>query len=460
MFIFPLIYIFSFLFALKDIFKGSKQAFFLFLIFGLSIYTTAMSVAFQYGFKNSISILQSFKELIIIGLLAYLFWTYKAYTRLHFIDYAIAAYFSYTLIYALLPIGDQDFLSRMIAFKGTSFFLLVYLTGRLFDPVKVFINKYFLFILILAVATAAVVVLEVLSNQHLQSISGYADYNYYFFNFEKSGNYELTWTFETEGGFKRFAGFFANPLEHAGATLISLSIILSLYTDDQERFKPDRFGWVAIVGTLISIFFAISRASFISYFLIIYVYARLSNKKVIIKLAHTGAAVFIIYLIVLFTKDNYTNNGLQEMIINTLNFSNSSSIGHLVEWVQGLTSMVDYPLGLGLGTSGRVAGSLGENIGGENQFIIVGVQLGVIALAIYIAIYTSIIRTAKFWYSRLAGKEKKVCLAILLIKIGFIIPLFTSELESSPYLSYMIWFLTGIFVAIISVKDKKAAPNV
>ena len=254
MFIFPLIYFSSFLIALKEILRGSKQSFLLFLIFGLSMYTTAMSVAFQLGFKDFIGLFQSFKELIILALLGWTIWSYKAVVKLHFIDYAIFAYFCYALLYALLPIGDQPLLSRLLAFKGTCFFLLVYLLGRLFDPVKIFINKYFLFILILAIGTAVVVLFEVLTNQHLQSRTGYADYNYYFFNFEKSGNFGLTWTFESGAGFKRFASFFANPLEHAGATLISLSVLAALYTDDRDRFKPDRFGWIAFAATLISIF--------------------------------------------------------------------------------------------------------------------------------------------------------------------------------------------------------------
>ena len=38
------------------------------------------------------------------------------------------------------------------------------------------------------------------------------------------------------------------------------------------------------------------------------------------------------------------------------------------------------------------------------------------------------------------------------MKIGFIIPLFTSELESSVYISYISWFLSGIFVNMIRSK--------
>ncbi|MBC7743596.1 MAG: hypothetical protein H7096_00670, partial [Flavobacterium sp.] len=119
----------------------------------------------------------------------------------------------------------------------------------------------------------------------------------------------------------------------------------------------------------------------------------------------------------------------------------------------GVNAMVQSPLGLGLGSSGRVAGSIGENTGGENQFIIIGVQAGVIAMGIYFAIYISLIKNAFTWFYRLKGKENQVCLILLLIKIGFFIPLLTSELESSAYISYMTWLFSGLFIGIISQKS-------
>ena len=453
MFIFPLIFLSTCIITIKEFLKGNKQAIFLFLIFGLSIYTTSMSVMFKLGFSSSIGSIQSFKELIIIFLLGWNLYTFKNKIKLHFIDYAILAFFCYTFLYALLSIGEQSFLNRLFAFKTTSFFVLVYFSGRFFDLKRLFINKYFLYILILTIAAAAVVLFEVYTNQHLQNKTGYSDFNYYFFNFEQSGNYGLTWTFETASGFKRFASFFANPLEHAAATLISLAVFAGVYTNDKYQLRIDNFGIIALIATFISILFAVSRSSFISYFVLIYAYGWFTNKKYIPKIAHTSFIIVALYSFYLVTKNFDKNSSFIELIISTLDFSDSSSVGHVLEWVQGINSIVETPLGLGLGSSGRVAGSLGENIGGENQFIIIGVQVGIIALIIYVTIYISIIRNAKYWYYRLEGKEKKVCLALLLIKISFIIPLLTSEIETSSYISYMIWFLTGIFVNMIANKS-------
>lgn len=456
MFIFPIIYISVFLLTTKEILKGNKEAFFVFLIFGLSIYTTAMSVTFKLGFGSTIGLLQSFKELLIIGLLSFSIFSLKKKIQFHFIDYAILIYFAYTFLYVILPIGGNTLIEKIFAFKTSSFFVLVYFTGRLFDPLKLFINKYFLYILVLAVAAAVVVLFEVLTNQHLQMRTGFAEYNYYFFNFEPTGRYGLSWTFESGGGFKRFASFFANPLEHAAATLISLAVLGAYYTNNQYKFKLDKFGIVALAATFFSILFAVSRSSFASYFVLIYGYGWITNKKYIPKLAHTAVFIAGAYILYLLSKDMDKNSNLLRVIVTTIDFSDASSVNHVIEWIQGINAIYLNPLGLGLGSSGSVAGSLGENIGGENQFIIIGVQFGLIALVIYIAIYASIIKNAKYWYYRLEGKEKKVCLAVLLIKIAFIIPLFTSEIETSSYISYMVWLLTGIFVNMISQKSKSS----
>ncbi|WP_231458857.1 MULTISPECIES: O-antigen ligase [unclassified Pedobacter] len=450
--IFPLVYIFAFVLAISDIVRGKKDGFILFLIFGLSIYTTVLSVTFSLGFKSLIPILQSLKEVFVILVLGISIFKLKTKIKLHYIDYLIIAFFIYTLLYAFLPVGEQGFGAKIMAFKTLSFFVLVYFCGRLYKPGEIYISKYFHYILLLSIAAAAVLLTEVITDQHLQTRTGYADYNFYLFNFEPSGNYGLTWTFESEGGYKRFASFFANPLEFASATVIALAVLAALYTTDKYKLKLDNFGYIALAATLCCIIFAFSRSAFISYFILLYVYSVFTKKKYIYHTVHVGALLATIYVIYLFVKEQDQNDGLQMVIMNTINFSNPSSVGHVVEWIEGALAIASSPLGLGLGSSGRIGGSLGENVGGENQYIIIGVQAGIIALILYLTIYVCLIKESIKWYYRLEGKEKKICLAILLIKIGFIIPSLTSEIETSSYTSYLMWFLSGLFVNIISTK--------
>lgn len=449
MIIFPLIYLSAFIFALKGILNGKKDEALLFILFGLPIYITSLCIAFDTGFGNLIGIFQSFKELIIIILLGVQIYTLKTRIRFHIIDYAVLFYFFYTFLYAIFPIGEQSLMVRLLAFKSLSFFPLVYWCGRLFDPQGIYINKYFHYIIYLSIAAAGVAVLEFLFSTHFQTFTGYADFYYYVYNFEPTGEAGLSWTFETETGIKRFASFFANPLEFAASSLMALSVIAALYTRDSNKLEPGKFGTLAIAATLVSIILAFSRAAFLNYFFLIYVYAILTNKKYILNTIHFAGVCTVLYIMYLLN-----NEDIREFVISTINFTNSSSVGHLLEWIEGINSMIESPLGLGLGTSGRVAGSFNGNTGGENQFIIIGVQAGVIAMFVYLMIYILIIRTCWKWFPKLKGRERQVCLALLLMKIGFIIPMMTSELESSSYISYTTWFLSGFFICMLQAPRK------
>jgi O-antigen ligase len=449
MFIFPLIYIISFIVAFREVLKGNRAGVLIFLIFGLSIYTTAMSVAFMLGLKDIIPFLQPFKEIIIITVFILNIAALKYRPRFHIIDYAILGYLVYTIIYAILPIGDQGLVNRLMALKSTSFYIVVYFTGRLFDPKTVYINKYFNYIILLTIAAGAVLLVEVVAQSPLQFHSGYFDYSYYFFNLDADGAFGLQTTFTSDSGLIRFASFFTNPLEHASATLFALAVIAGLYTRDDNKFNINGIGIIAMGASLLSILFALSRAPLASYFIMIYVYALLTKRKYITNTIHVAFGLIAIYFVYQFFQFENKQSGLIAVAMNTIDFSDPSSIGHIEQWAEGILAMAQHPFGLGLGSSGRVAGSLGENVGGENQFIIIGVQAGVMALLLYLYIYILFIKTSLKWLPKLAGKERKVCMTVLLLKIGLFIPLLTSEVESSSYLSYMNWFLSGLLISII-----------
>lgn len=448
--IFPLIYLSSFVFALRGILLGKREEVLLFIIFGLPIYITSLCIAFDSGFSGIINMFQLFKETIIVSLLGIQIWTLKRKIYYHLIDYAVMAYFGYTFIYTILPIGDEGLIVRLLAFKSISFFALVYFAGRLFSPKEIYINKYFHYILYLTIAAAILVSLEYSKSTHFQSLTGFADFYYYIYNFEPTGSYGLSYTFETDTGIMRFASFFANPLELASSTILALSILAALATSDRNKIHFSNFNKIALAATLICIFLAFSRAAFVNYFFTILVYAIITKNKLILNTFYLVIISFVLYVAYLLKDEE-----VLDFVIETLKFTNSSSVGHLLEWIEGINAMMVQPLGLGLGTSGRVGGSFNGNTGGENQFLIIGVQTGIIAMLIYLSIYILIMAYCWKWMNSLKGKERQVCMALFLMKTGFIIPMMTSELESSAYISYTTWFLSGFFISIISYHQTK-----
>lgn len=447
MLIFPIIYFSAFFIALKNLISRNKQGILVFLILGLPIYTTSLSVALQSGLGNLVPYMQPFKELLILITLGISLWELDKRIKFQTIDYAILAYFIYTLLYVALPIGQYSLGDKVIAFKSSSFFTFIYFAGRLFDPAKIYISKYFHYILVVFIGSAGILLFEILNEQHFQTLSGYSDFNFYFFNQEASGNYGLSWTFETSTGLRRFASFFANPLEFAASTLLTLAIIAGLYTNDDNKITIDKLGIIALFATQFAIFFALSRSSLASYFIMIFIYALLTKKKLILNIIYIGFIAIVAYFTFFML---VTNPDLYDFIFETITFTNPSSVGHVLAWIEGIEAISANPFGLGLGESGRVAVSLSDTVGGENQYIIIGVQTGIIALLLYLWMHIYFIKTCWKWYPHLQGKERQVCLSLLLMKIGFIIPLLTSELESSVYISYMSWFLSGLFVQMIS----------
>jgi hypothetical protein len=458
MFLFPLVYLGSFFYALTQMFKKQIDGFLLFVIVGLPIYINAMSVSFMYGFSKWIPLLQSFKELTVFGACFLVATQIKQKIVLHIIDKLVIAFFVYTLLYAFVPIGSYNVMSKLMALKNLSFFCLLYFIGRFCDREQVNINKLFSFIVIIILVATMVVFGERILNQHLHSFTGFSDYNFYFFNTEASGNYGLLWTFETESSAKRFGSIFSNPLEFASAVVLSLGILLALISSKNNsnqntlaQTNPSSLEKIGLIASFICIVLALSRAAFMSYFLVIYIYGWIIGNKKIIHFFHIGAAIIVLYVIYILEGDLY------DFIINTITFQNESSLGHVLEWLDGINAMALQPWGLGLGESGRVSMTNQNNTGGENQFIIIGVQVGVLAMALYIYIYFKLIKTGLQQLKVTAGKEWKIMLAIVLIKVGMFIPMFTAYIDSYIYFSYFSWFLSGLMINHIQNRQEVIA---
>jgi hypothetical protein len=115
-----------------------------------------------------------------------------------------------------------------------------------------------------------------------------------------------------------------------------------------------------------------------------------------------------------------------------------------VEWLDGIEAIGRSPMGLGLGESGRVAGELGLNVGGENQIIIIGVQAGVVAILFYVLMYAVTIGWSAKLFLKGEGKAQQLGIMLFILKIGLIVPVLTAAVESYLYISAMGWFLVGL----------------
>ena len=119
--------------------------------------------------------------------------------------------------------------------------------------------------------------------------------------------------------------------------------------------------------------------------------------------------------------------------------------------------MIEKPLGLGLGESGRVANASSDNIGGENQLIIIGVQAGVIAMLAYLTIHIALLVLALKQLKFAKGQFYTLALITVLLKVGLFIPMFTANIDAYIYVSFLSWFLSGLMVNFYQSKTEDLA---
>jgi len=444
MFIFLFIYVSIFLIAIYNIFSNKVAFIQYFIIFALPIYITTLSVAFLYNLSSIIPFLQFTKEILVIIALGILVFKNRNLFILNNIDKLMLLYCGLVFVYVLLPIGQMSIYQKLVATKSVAFFPFVYFLGKLMPTESINIDKIFKLICLVAMVTAVILLFEVITNQNLQNYTGYTNFMTRYFSQDASGSFGLSWTFETDNGLKRFASLYSMPLEHAAATLITIAVILSLSLSRNNTYSFDIFLLLTLVASIFSILFALSRASLIGYMLIVYVYTVITKNKNATKLLRY-IFLGVILLFVFSIKDDIKN-----FFLGTIMFTNSSSLTHMLAWTEAIFSIYSNPMGIGLGTIGNLVNSDTSFFGGENEFLIIGVQVGLLPMFLYLFIYYKITKITYDGFKLYVGKTKKLALFLFLVKIGMIIPLVSSEIESYIYISYLVWFLTGYYVNLVS----------
>jgi hypothetical protein len=325
---------------------------------------------------------------------------------------------------------------------------LVYFLGRNTKFTDREITFLFKGIFIIAMAAFMVNLFEKTIDTHLQSLTGYALFNSVINDIEPTGHFGLTWTFETQAVTKRFASFFSDPLELASSVLMGFSagLIWFLTTKRDEGFVPI----LVMLCSLGSLFFASSRAAFGAFFVMIFFVAIVFKLYKLILSGVAVAMMFVIYVMFFASDDFYF------FVVDTLTFENTSSAGHLVEWLLALDSMIANPLGIGLAMSGNV-GSVEDDlrVGGENQFLIYGVQLGWIGMFLYILLLAYGILTSLKVFNRTDNvMTARIAFVAAAVKVGLLLPLFTANAEVYTYVSWISWWMIGY-----SVRAYQALPK-
>ena len=341
--------------------------------------------------------------------------------------------------FIVFQIGESNFTERIIYGKNLLLISSVYFIGRNINYSLLDLNYINKILVLLTIIACFVSIFEFLTNTHLHSLINYSSYYLDLYSIDPTGNYGLSWTFERPGPIKRYGSFFADPLEFSSFLLLGFSIgIYKIFKSNILVNKLYHCLFISIV--IFGFYLSYSRSAILGGFLLLFFSLFLMNKfRLFINL-------FLLTFLLAFLI--YYNSSLETkyFIIDSITFQNSSSLGHLFNWIQGILSIYDNPFGTGLGTSGNSISVDNEiAIGGENQFIIIGVQMGIVALINYVGlIIYSIYNSYKLYNLEKDKSLKYLPFIVCCLKFSLILPLLTSNAEIYTFISLFGWFFVGL----------------
>ena len=430
--------------TLGEIYKGNSAYLLLYIICFLPFYTFFQITVFN-AFEN-IVLINSIKYskdfvffssfiLFIIG--SKHSFIYKIF-YFSILDKLIITFLTLVVVYLIIPFGEANTISKLIYAKNIFLIGILYFFGRNTDFNFKNWNLVVKLLIGLTLFSFVIAFIESIVGTHLHSFLGYSNFNLVVNDIDPQGNYGLNWSFESQGARPRYASFFADPLEFSASLLLFSSLAIWLFI--HSRHKQNKFlSFTLILVIIFSFLLAFSRASMLSGILLLIFGLYLSRNYRIIFYIFFIVSVGLVYLYY------FSDEELRFFIQDTLTFQNTSSLGHLVEWIEGIISIYENPFGVGLAMSGNASGvDQSIKIGGENQFLIYGVQMGIISLVLYLLILIKAIYNSAILYVKSVDyNHKSIGFITSLTKFGLLIPLFTANAELYLFVALFSWYLVG-----------------
>ena len=438
--IFIVLYLLIFTKSFVNISRGNFEYLLYYICLALPFYATLQAQVFEI-FNNEllVNMIKLSKDFIFFyALLIFILGKNESIFNRTFtfskLDKLFLSFVILIILYTITPIGEAELISKIIYAKNILLIPLVYFIGRNLEFTdKVYMNLKNIFLGVI-ITSFVFVFFEFIFSTHFHSFINYSNYNSIVNEIDPQGNYGLSWSFESQGARPRYAAFFADPLELSASLLFLFSFIIFFFYKSVNLSNVLPF--ILIVFLLLMSF---SRGAIVACFGIV-LFSLLINQKYRILFT-----MFFISVILSLLTYFLGGEDLQYLIIDTLKFENTSSLGHLIEWIEGILSIIENPLGIGLAMSGNAGGvDQSLKVGGENQFLIFGVQMGIMAIIIYsVILLTVIIRSLKLYVNTKDLKHKHISFIVACTKFGLILPLLTANAELYLFVSLVSWLLAG-----------------
>ena len=217
-FIFVLIYIVIFFQSFKKISKGKLEYLILYICLGLPMYITLQSLIYKLSQTELLlTFIKISKDLFFYySFFIFVFGTQESILRRNFsfslLDKLFLLFSIIIIIYMIIPYGEASFFSKIIYAKNLLIIPIVYSIGRNVKFDQDFLKFLKKVISILIIVSSLFVITEYIFSTHFHSLIDFSKYNLDINNIESSGNYGLSWSFESQNAQPRFAAFFQTLL--------------------------------------------------------------------------------------------------------------------------------------------------------------------------------------------------------------------------------------------------------
>jgi len=437
--LFIVFYFIIFCYTIDKISRGKIQYLIIYICTCLPIYTTLQAQAFKiFNSEIVVTIIKLSKDIIFIYAFIILLFgknihLLKRKFKISLVDKLILCFTFLVTIYAVIPMGEADIFSKLIYAKNLYIIAITYFIGRNIKIDEGFFNTIKKILKYLIVSLTFFLCFEFILYTHFHSIIDFSNYNSIVNEIDPQGNYGLSWSFESQDSSPRFAAFFADPLELSASLLLLTSLLIYNFWNDKKNIS-----YFLIFMVTAAFFFSFSRGAIIAGLGIV-LFGLLLNKNYKVLLIIFSFFILSITALVYFGSEE-----IRYLIIDTLKFENTSSLGHLVEWIEGILAIFENPLGIGLAMSGNASGvDQAIKVGGENQFLIFGVQMGFFFIIIYTLILFYVIKRSSKVYLLGSDLDKHIAFIVTCTKFGLLLPLLTANAELYLFVSLSTWFFAG-----------------
>jgi len=343
--------------------------------------------------------------------------------------------------------SDLPAIVQLYGWRDAVFFTLLYFVGRA-TPQVAQNPSYLRALFAVGVITSAIAILERLFvTPQMLVVLGAARYMQEFLGLAvgtRSNPYGLPdnyWTSIGDHVVRRVGSTYLSSLYFAVPFLLILPAA-TLWLFSGARRRPT-LGWVGYALLWTGLLLTVTRTTIIT--CAIQVLALAGARRRWGTAVSAGLAGLVGFSLALVAVP-----GLATFVWDTLTWQTGSSVGHLADWSMGAQSLVEYPLGLGLGAGGLTSARFGlTSAAADSQYFKYSAELGLAGLALYLAILVGIAAAGVKAFRTAPGEPARNCGALVAVAtLGLALNGTTTVPLGDPFFGYIFFWLAGAVVTV------------